>query len=90
MHPTKIQIILRIRTVWSDFIGQIMVSQGCIDSYCRQWRLWSDCIDVQADLSLRCEHISEGTFSHVTNRLFTWAQLFKTNDIVSLRIVNDH
>ena len=28
-----------------------------------QQRLWSDCLDVQADLSLRWAHMSKGTFS---------------------------
>ena len=30
---------------------------------------WSDCVDAEADLSLRLVHMSEGTFSHVTGQL---------------------
>ena len=35
----------------------------CTISSCGQQRLWSDCTDEQADLSLRPVPISEGTFS---------------------------
>ena len=37
-------------------------SQGCRVSSCGQRRLWSDCADAQADLSLRWAHMSEGVF----------------------------
>ena len=30
---------------------------------------WSDCLDVQADLSLSWVHMSEGTFSHVAAQI---------------------
>ena len=36
---------------------------------CRQQRLWSDYSDAQADLSLRCVHMSEGTFSHAAAKI---------------------
>ena len=43
----------------------IFDSQGCNVSSCGQRRLWSDCGEVQPDLSLRWAHISECTVSHV-------------------------
>ena len=33
-------------------------------SVCGQWRPWSDCADAQADLDIRCPHMSENMFSH--------------------------
>ena len=43
--------------------------QWCKVSSCGQRRLWSDCADAQADLSLLCAHMSEGKFSHVIAHL---------------------
>ena len=43
----------------------LLDSTGCRVSSCGQWRLWSDCVDAQADLSLRWAHTSECTFSNV-------------------------
>ena len=37
------------------------LSQGCKVSSCGQRKLWSDCADAQADLSLRWTNRSEGT-----------------------------
>ena len=34
------------------------------DSVCGQKRSWSDCVDAQADLGLRCPYIPKDTFSH--------------------------
>ena len=45
--------------------GRILDRQGRKDSSCRQRRLCSYCADAQANFSLRWEHISDGTFSHV-------------------------
>ena len=39
--------------------GRIFDSQGCKVSSCGQRRHWSDCAHAQADLSLRCVHLSE-------------------------------
>ena len=61
MRPVKIQISLGIHSIWSDFNWCILVSQGCKVCSCGQWRLWSDCVEAQADLNLRCAHTSEGT-----------------------------
>ena len=47
------------------FTGRILDSLGCKVSSCGQRRLWSDCVDAQADLSLCWAHMSSGTFSHV-------------------------
>ena len=35
---------------------------------CVQWRFWSDCAYAQADLNLRCAHMSQSTFSDVEAR----------------------
>ena len=48
----------------------ILDSQRCKVYTYGQRRLWSDCPDVQADLSLRWARISEGTFSHVSAPVF--------------------
>ena len=44
-------------------------SQGCKCSSPGQRRLWSDCTDAQADLSLCWAHMSEGTFSHIAAQM---------------------
>ena len=49
-----------VRIAWC-----ILDSQGCKVSSCGQRRLWSDCADAQADLSLRCAQISECTLQTV-------------------------
>ena len=41
-------------------------------SWCEQRRLWSDCMDAQADLSLLCAHMSNGTFSYIPARRPWW------------------
>ena len=46
-QPAHSRSLIRI------FIGRIFDSQGCSSSSCGQRRLWSDCTDAQADLSLR-------------------------------------
>ena len=53
------------RSLIKIFTGQILDSQWSKVSSCGQRRLWSDCADAQADLSLRWAHGSEGTFSDV-------------------------
>ena len=62
------QISLRISTDQNLHCAHFD-SQDCKFSSCGQWRLWSDCADAQADLSLRWAHLSEGTFSHVVVRI---------------------
>ena len=39
-------------------------------SSCGEWRLWQDCADVQASLSRRWTHMSEGTFSHISVHVY--------------------
>ena len=57
VHPTKIQISLRIRAIWLVFI--VHMKKHCIIGYpkCTQWRFWSDCMNVQSDLNLCWAHI---------------------------------
>ena len=42
------------------FSGRILDREGCKVSSCGKWRLWSDCADAQADLSLRWLDIFSG------------------------------
>ena len=66
MCAQKIQIRLRECAVWSESsLGAFWITKGYKISSCGQWRLWSDYVVAQADLSLRWAHISDGTFSHV-------------------------
>ena len=51
------------RSLIRIFTGRIFDSQGCKASPWGQRRLLSDCVDAQADLSLRWTHITEGTFA---------------------------
>ena len=41
---------------------RILNTLGCKVSSCGQRRVWSDCMDAQADFSLRWGHMPEGTF----------------------------
>ena len=59
-----------LRSLIRIFTGCNLDSQGCKVSSCGHWRLWSDCGNAQADLSLFWALISEGTFSHVKGQLF--------------------
>ena len=71
-RPAKIQISLRIRAVWSESsLGAFRIAKDAnLFLHVRgQWRLWSDCADAQADLSLRWEHTPEGGFSLVATQM---------------------
>ena len=65
VRPAKIQISLRIRAVWSESSVDAFWIAKDVNVLFGQRRLWSDCADAQANLSLRWVHISEGTFSLV-------------------------
>ena len=57
---TKIQISLRISTVWSESsTSSFLGSKGCQVSSCEQRRLISDRADAQADLNLCRAHIQK-------------------------------
>ena len=51
------------------FTMRIWDSQGCKVSSSGQRRLWSDCADSQADLSLRLAHMWKCTFAHVAAQM---------------------
>ena len=53
VRPTKIQIRLRIRAVWSEPSLSISRKFASVYSKCTQWRFWSDCANAQSDLNLR-------------------------------------
>ena len=55
VHPAKTPISLHIHAVWSAFAWRSLGSQGPKVSSSGQQRLWSDCMDVQADPSLHWE-----------------------------------
>ena len=56
------------QTAYSESsLGAYRIEKDATDSSSGQRRLWPDCADAQADLSLRRECILEGTFSHLTN-----------------------
>ena len=57
------QSLIRIFTV------RISDSKWCSVSSCDQRRLWSDCVDVQADLSFGWAHMLSGTFPHVAAQI---------------------
>ena len=69
VRPAKIQI--RLHSLIRIFTGRIFDSQGGKISSCGLWRLWSDCADAQADLSLRWAYMSDSTFSDVTAHKIT-------------------
>ena len=91
-HPAKIQISLRIRAVWSESSMCIILdSEWCQVSSCGQRRLWSDCADAQADLSLRWAHMSEGTFSIIETHSYyayrsVYALLINLDRLVTERL----
>ena len=59
------QISLRIRAVLLESsLGAFWIAEDAQILHAEN-EDWSDCADVQADLSLLWTHISEGTFSHV-------------------------
>ena len=65
MLPAKIQISPSICSVWSESVlGAILIAKDEKLLHADN-EAWSDCADVQSDLSLRCAYVSEGTFSHV-------------------------
>ena len=72
MLPTRTQISLRIRAVWSESSLSVWTSwKLCILGYpkCGWWRFWLDRANAQANLNLRWVHMS-GTFSDVEARFY--------------------
>ena len=61
MCPVKTQISLYIY----QFVNGSLDSPEAVKCICDQRRLWSDCADVQADLSLRWSHKSYCTVGFV-------------------------
>ena len=66
VRPTKTQISLRIRAVWSESSLSTWRNVASLAIQKReQWRFWSDYATAQADLNLRRAHMNQGTFSDV-------------------------
>ena len=63
MCPVKTQIRMCICTVWSVFDVDSKGSKSYTDG---QKRLWSDCLDVQANWVF-AGHTCEGTLRHVVD-----------------------
>ena len=53
------------------------------DSVSEHWRPWAYCADALADLSLRCPHMSEDTFSHGS------AHLIVVNILLYKTVISD-
>ena len=71
VHPTETEISLRIRAVWSVNSLSTLEKKLCVFAIQRaHWKFWSDCVNAQADLNLRWAHMSEGTFSDVSDQMF--------------------
>ena len=69
ISPASIQIRLRIRTVWSESsLGAFWIVKDTRFLHADN-EDWLDCAYVQADLSHRWVHTSEGMFSHVMARM---------------------
>ena len=77
------QISLRIRAFWSEsLLGAFWIAKDVM-FLLRKRRLWSDCADVQADLSLFWAYISEDAFCFLTlplTKCFTFFRKYKKND----------
>ena len=64
LRPAKIQISLRIRAVWSESSLSTFRIARMQSFSCGKRRLWSDCADTHANLSLCRPHKPQGTFSY--------------------------
>ena len=69
VRPGKIQVSLPIYAVIRIFTGHILDSQECKDSSVVDNEDWSDCANMQADLSVHWVHMSECPLSHVTQMI---------------------
>ena len=57
------------------FTGRILNRHGYKVSISGQWKLWADCALAHADLSLRWEHMSEGTFPRIAVQMIVCRSL---------------
>ena len=71
VRPTKTQINLRIRAVWSES-SLYAWRKLCVLGYskCAKWIFFSNCANAQTDLKLRWTHMSEGTVSDILANLY--------------------
>ena len=70
---------------------RILESEGCDVFSSGQRRLLSDYADAQADFSLRCVHMSIGTFSYVAiHYIIMKTRLFKYSRLQWLEHLWDH
>ena len=58
------------KNVWPPWLKHYLVSNNSVSG---QWRPWSDCGDVQADLGLSC-------LQYILRHTFTWCGLFDIAD----------
>ena len=72
VRPAKTQINLHIRAVWSESSLSVWIYLGSLASPQNiMRRLWSDCADAQADLSLRWTHVQSSKAYCAPARLYT-------------------
>ena len=63
VRPTKIQISLRIRAVWSESSSDaVWIAKDTVFPFCGQWRDSCQTLDAQACFSLRWPHLSKDRF----------------------------
>ena len=63
--------------ICSPLIHSIM----SIDYASGQRRPWSDCVDTQVDLGIRCPHMLEDTFTHGATQLFTSNEIYHRENV---------
>ena len=75
MHPVR-----------QDFLFIPLNSLETVKGTCNQWRLWSDCVDVQADLCLRWSHKSYCRFYRVLthNNIIVLIIVLNFNNVIIL------
>ena len=72
VRPTKTQISLGIRAVWSESSLSAWRKLFILGyPIFAQWGFWSDWANAQADLNLHWMHMFEGTFSDVEAHFFS-------------------
>ena len=80
VRPAKIQISLRIRAVWSESsLGAFWITKDVtfLHADCEDW---SSLASVQADLSLRRVHMSDGWFLYLRLIQFHYLVPYLTNE----------
>ena len=67
--PATTQLGLYLHQIWQVLVHSSLNSIEAVEGTCDQRRLWSDCADAQADLSLRWSHKSSSRFCRALGHL---------------------